>query len=136
MPNISETVANIFITISGLFIAHMGMDFTEYLNNYRLIMAAKLLKSSDESILMLAGSVVLTACLILIVFLKENMVKEGAIIIDVGINRVDGKLCGDVDFENVSKLASFITPVPGGVGPMTIAMLLNNTLRAYDKRGE
>ena len=47
MPNISETVANIFITISGLFIAHMGMDFTEYLNNYRLIMAAKLLKSSD-----------------------------------------------------------------------------------------
>lgn len=64
------------------------------------------------------------------------MVKEGAIIIDVGINRVDGKLCGDVDFENVSKLASFITPVPGGVGPMTIAMLLNNTLRAYDKRGE
>ena len=69
-------------------------------------------------------------------FLKENMVKEGAIIIDVGINRVDGKLYGDVDFENVSKLASFITPVPGGVGPMTIAMLLNNTLRAYDKRGE
>ena len=69
-------------------------------------------------------------------FLKENMVKEGAIIIDVGINRVDGKLCGDVDFENVSKLASFITPVPGGVGPMTIAMLLNNTLKAYDKRGE
>ena len=69
-------------------------------------------------------------------FLKENMVKEGAIIIDVGINRVDGKLCGDVDYGNVSKLASFITPVPGGVGPMTIAMLLNNTLRAYDKRGE
>ena len=69
-------------------------------------------------------------------FLKENMVKEGAIIIDVGINRVDGKLCGDVDYENVSKPASFITPVPGGVGPMTIAMLLNNTLRAYDKRGE
>ncbi len=69
-------------------------------------------------------------------FLKESMVKSGAIIIDVGINRVDGKLCGDVDFENVSKLASFITPVPGGVGPMTIAMLLNNTLRAYEKRGE
>lgn len=69
-------------------------------------------------------------------FLKENMVKSGAIIIDVGINRVDGKLCGDVDFENVSKLASFITPVPGGVGPMTIAMLLNNTLKAYEKRGE
>ena len=69
-------------------------------------------------------------------FLKENMVKDGAIIIDVGINRVDGKLCGDVDFENVSKKSSYITPVPGGVGPMTIAMLLNNTLKAYKKGGE
>ena len=54
-------------------------------------------------------------------FLKENMVKEGAIIIDVGINRVDGKLCGDVDFENVSKLASFITPVPGGTNDNSYA---------------
>ncbi len=61
-------------------------------------------------------------------FVTENMVKEGAIVIDVGINRVDGKLAGDVDFENVSKKASFITPVPGGVGPMTISMLLYNTL--------
>ncbi len=61
-------------------------------------------------------------------FVTENMVKEGAIVIDVGINRVDGKLVGDVDFENVSKKASFITPVPGGVGPMTISMLLYNTL--------
>lgn len=69
-------------------------------------------------------------------FLKENMVKDGAIVIDVGINRVEGKLCGDVDFENVSKKTSYITPVPGGVGPMTIAMLLNNTLKAYKKGGE
>ncbi len=61
-------------------------------------------------------------------FVTEEMVKEGAIVIDVGINRVDGKLTGDVDFENVSKKASFITPVPGGVGPMTISMLLYNTL--------
>lgn len=61
-------------------------------------------------------------------FVTEDMVKEGAIVIDVGINRVDGKLTGDVDFENVSKKASFITPVPGGVGPMTISMLLYNTL--------
>lgn len=62
---------------------------------------------------------------------KEH-IKEGAIIIDIGINRLkDGKLCGDVDFENVSKKASFITPVPGGVGPMTIAALLQNTLKAY-----
>ena len=64
-------------------------------------------------------------------FLKADMVKENAIIIDVGINRLDtGKLVGDVDFENVSKKASYITPVPGGVGPMTIAMLLNNVIKA------
>ncbi len=61
-------------------------------------------------------------------FVTEDMVKDGAIVIDVGINRVDGKLVGDVDFENVSKKASYITPVPGGVGPMTISMLLYNTL--------
>lgn len=62
---------------------------------------------------------------------KEH-IKEGAIIIDIGINRLDnGLLCGDVDFAEVSKKASFITPVPGGVGPMTIAALLQNTLKAY-----
>ena len=69
-------------------------------------------------------------------FLKGNMVKDGAIVIDVGINRVDGKLCGDVDFEEVEPKASFITPVPGGVGPMTISMLLYNTLRAAEAREE
>ena len=63
-------------------------------------------------------------------FIAADMVKDGAVIIDVGINRVDGKLCGDVDFENVSKKASWITPVPGGVGPMTIAMLMQNTVTA------
>ena len=64
-------------------------------------------------------------------FLKEHMVKDGAIIIDVGINRLsDGKLAGDVDFDAVEKKASLITPVPGGVGPMTITMLLKNTLTA------
>ncbi|QOY55820.1 bifunctional methylenetetrahydrofolate dehydrogenase/methenyltetrahydrofolate cyclohydrolase FolD [Candidatus Sulfurimonas marisnigri] len=63
--------------------------------------------------------------------IKEDMVKQDAIIIDIGINRADnGKLVGDVDFENVSKKCSYITPVPGGVGPMTIAMLLSNTLKA------
>ena len=63
------------------------------------------------------------------------MVKEGAIIIDIGINRAeDGRLVGDVDFENVSKKASYITPVPGGVGPMTIALLLRNTLESAKKR--
>ncbi len=59
-----------------------------------------------------------------------DMVKDGAVVIDVGINRVDDKLVGDVDFESVSPKCSFITPVPGGVGPMTIAMLMANTLKA------
>lgn len=66
--------------------------------------------------------------------LKEDMVKEGVIVVDVGINRVDGKIVGDVDFENVSKKASYITPVPGGVGPMTIAMLLENTIKSAKNR--
>ncbi len=67
--------------------------------------------------------------------IKEDMVKEGAIVIDIGINRLEnGKLVGDVDFENVSKKCSYITPVPGGVGPMTIAMLLSNTLKAAKRR--
>lgn len=63
--------------------------------------------------------------------IKAEDVKEGAVVIDVGINRVDGKICGDVDFEGISKKSSFITPVPGGVGPMTIASLLKNTLKSY-----
>ena len=67
-------------------------------------------------------------------FVTADMVKEGAVVIDVGINRVDGKLCGDVDFENVKKKAFAITPVPGGVGPMTIAMLMQNTLTASKKQ--
>ena len=68
-------------------------------------------------------------------FLKADMVKPGAVVVDVGINRnSDGKLCGDVDFDEVEKLASLITPVPGGVGPMTITMLLRNTLTAAKAR--
>jgi methylenetetrahydrofolate dehydrogenase (NADP+)/methenyltetrahydrofolate cyclohydrolase len=76
-------------------------------------------------------------------FLKAEMVKDGAVVIDVGITRVSVEnhpkgyvITGDVDFENVSKKASFITPVPGGVGPMTIAMLLKNTLLAREMRRE
>ena len=64
-------------------------------------------------------------------FVTADMVKDGAVVIDVGMNRnAEGKLCGDVDFEGVAPKCSFITPVPGGVGPMTIAMLMENTLRA------
>lgn len=70
-------------------------------------------------------------------FVTSDMVKEGAVVVDVGINRVDGKLYGDVDFENVKDKASFITPVPGGVGPMTVTMLMFNTvLAAYRSKGE
>lgn len=75
--------------------------------------------------------------------IKADMVKEGVVVIDVGINRIEDstkpkgyRIVGDVDFENVSKKASYITPVPGGVGPMTIAMLLSNTFKAYKLYGE
>ena len=63
-------------------------------------------------------------------FVKADMVKPGAAVIDVGINRVDGKVVGDVDFATVSDVAGYITPVPGGVGPMTVSMLMENTLEA------
>ncbi len=66
--------------------------------------------------------------------ITEDMVKEGAVVIDVGINRVDNKLCGDVDFEKVSKKASHITPVPKGMGPMTVAMLLENIVTCYENK--
>ncbi|HZZ28169.1 MAG TPA: bifunctional methylenetetrahydrofolate dehydrogenase/methenyltetrahydrofolate cyclohydrolase FolD [Pirellulales bacterium] len=63
-------------------------------------------------------------------FVKAEMIRPGAVVIDVGVNRVEGKLCGDVDFDAVREVAGAITPVPGGVGPLTIAMLLENTLKA------
>ncbi|MDR1284993.1 MAG: bifunctional methylenetetrahydrofolate dehydrogenase/methenyltetrahydrofolate cyclohydrolase FolD [Campylobacteraceae bacterium] len=67
--------------------------------------------------------------------ITKDMVKEGAIVVDIGINHLkDGKLVGDVDFDNVASKCSFITPVPGGVGPMTIAMLLENTIKAVENR--
>lgn len=66
----------------------------------------------------------------------QDMVKEGAVVIDVGINRVDGKLVGDVAFNEVEPKASLITPVPGGVGPMTIAMLMANTLKAFKTQSQ
>lgn len=67
-------------------------------------------------------------------FVTADMLKQGSIVIDVGINRVDGKLAGDVDFANAKEVAGWITPVPGGVGPMTIAMLMRNTLTAAQWR--
>ncbi len=65
--------------------------------------------------------------------IKKELVKENSVIIDVGISRVDGKLTGDVDYENVKNKVSYITPVPGGVGPMTVAMVVSNTLEAYER---
>lgn len=68
-------------------------------------------------------------------FVTADMVKENAVVIDVGINRLEnGKITGDVDFENVKEKASYITPVPGGVGPMTIAMLMNNVIKATKRQ--
>ena len=66
--------------------------------------------------------------------LTGDMVKKGCVVVDVGINRVDDKLCGDVDFDSVSKKASYISPVPGGVGPMTIASLLSNVMTCYNNK--
>jgi len=68
-------------------------------------------------------------------FVKADMVKDGAVVVDVGINRTeDGKLVGDVDYEAIAPKASAITPVPGGVGPMTIALLMKNTYQAFLKQ--
>lgn len=67
-------------------------------------------------------------------FIKANMVREGAVVVDVGITKVEGKLYGDVDFDAVQEKCSLITPVPKGVGPMTIAMLLSNTVKSYQKQ--
>ena len=69
-------------------------------------------------------------------FLTSDMVKPGAVVIDVGMNMVNGRLTGDADFEGVSKVAGFITPAPGGVGPMTRVMLLKNTLAAVKNAGK
>jgi methylenetetrahydrofolate dehydrogenase (NADP+)/methenyltetrahydrofolate cyclohydrolase len=66
--------------------------------------------------------------------ITEDYVKPGAVVVDVGINRVDGRIVGDVDFESVSKIASLITPVPGGVGPLTIAMLMKNVVTLGARR--
>ena len=67
-------------------------------------------------------------------FIKGEWIKEGAVVVDVGINRLEGKLVGDVEFAVAAQRASYITPVPGGVGPMTVAMLMQNTLSAYEKQ--
>jgi len=69
-------------------------------------------------------------------FVKKEMIKKGTVVIDVGINRIDSKIVGDVDFDAVAPICSHITPVPGGVGPMTIAMLLSNTLLSFQRTSQ
>ena len=64
---------------------------------------------------------------------KENMIKDEAVVIDVGVSRVDGKITGDVDYESVINKASFITPNPGGVGPMTVAMIIDNLVEMKER---
>ena len=65
--------------------------------------------------------------------IKENMIKDEAVVIDVGVSRVDGKITGDVDYESVINKASFITPNPGGVGPMTVAMIIDNLVEMKER---
>jgi methylenetetrahydrofolate dehydrogenase (NADP+)/methenyltetrahydrofolate cyclohydrolase len=84
------------------------------------------------------AAIVATADLLVVAVGKQQIVssswlKQGVIVVDVGINRLsNGKICGDVDFESAKQIASWLTPVPGGVGPMTVTMLLENTLRAAE----
>ncbi len=99
------------------------------LNNHCTVTIAHS-KTVDLPSIVSKADIVVAACGVA-KMVKKEWIKEGATVIDVGINRVDGKICGDVDFDNVKEVASYITPVPGGVGPMTVTMLLNNTLRAY-----
>lgn len=87
-------------------------------------------KSKDLSF-HLKNADIIIAALGKALFVKKEMVKKGAVCIDVGINHIDGVLVGDIDYKNVKDVASLITPVPGGVGPMTIAMLLQNTVKCH-----
>ena len=117
---------------------------------HAVVVGASNLVGKPTSVLLLAAGCTVTVCHSLTVDLEKHtrmadvlvvavgkqnlvtadMVKPGAIVVDVGINRVDGKIYGDVDFDGVKKIAGYITPVPGGVGPMTVAQLLDNTVRA------
>ena len=111
-----------YLSLPGLSAASLG-DATVTICHSKTQDLAAICRTADIIIVAAGCPKLLTA----------DMVKEGAVVIDVGINRVDGHLVGDVDFENVAPKASYITPVPGGVGPMTIVSLLQNTLQAYNE---
>lgn len=112
-----------YLSLPGMSAASLG-DATVTICHSKTRDLAAICRTADIIIIAAGSPKLLTA----------DMVREGATVIDVGINRVDGKLVGDVDFENVAQKAAYITPVPGGVGPMTIVSLLQNTLQAYMDR--
>ena len=109
-----------YLSLPGMSAASLG-DATVTVCHSKTQDLAAICRTADIIIVAAGSPKLLTA----------DMVKEGATVIDVGINRVDGHLVGDVDFENVAPKAAYITPVPGGVGPMTIVSLLQNTIQAY-----
>ena len=111
-----------YLSLPGLSAASLG-DATVTVCHSKTRDLAAICRTADIIIVAAGSPKLLTA----------DMIKEGATVIDVGINRVDGKLVGDVDFEHVAPKAAYITPVPGGVGPMTIVSLLQNTVQAYNE---
>ncbi len=110
-----------YLSLPGMSAASLG-DATVTVCHSKTQDLAAICRTADILIVAAGSPKLLTA----------EMVKDGAVVIDVGINRVDGHLVGDVDFEHVAPKASYITPVPGGVGPMTIVSLLQNILQAYE----
>ena len=108
----------------SIMLSHKGFDGTVTLLHSKSSNIEKHLKNSD----------ILIAAIGIPLFVKKEMIKPHAVVIDVGINHLNGKLVGDIDYENVKDICSKITPVPGGVGPMTIAMLLHNTLQCHKMR--
>jgi methylenetetrahydrofolate dehydrogenase (NADP+)/methenyltetrahydrofolate cyclohydrolase len=122
--------SNIVGTPLSILLSRKGIDCTVTLAHSRTLDLPAVCRKAD----------ILIAAIGVAHFIKENMVKEGAVVIDVGMNRIEdatkksgSRLVGDVDFENVAPLCSYITPVPGGVGQMTVVSLLLNTLKAAKK---
>ena len=111
----------------------VGRPLASLLLNHSCTVSIAHSKTRDLPGLCRQADILVSACGVA-KMVKKDWIKPGATVIDVGINRVDGKLCGDVDFDEVKEVADYITPVPGGVGPMTVAMLLNNTWKAYLKQ--
>ena len=123
MPDTFEGNLQINVTVKGQLIP---------IENATVTICHSRTKNLKEIV---AGADVIVAAVGRPNFVTADMVKDGAVIIDVGINRMDdGKLCGDVDFEACKEKASYITPVPGGVGPMTIATLMENTYKCAVRR--